>query len=84
MFIMESVYVIIAENGEHGLWSVTSYSSMVKAEENLSGVAEKIAKELGVGEYSGKEPWTELYKRSGLITNGDSNISIEIHETVVN
>lgn len=81
---MEKVYVIIAENGEHGLWSVTSYSTLDKAKNNLNDVTERVAKELGVCEYHGTKPLIEIYSESGFVTNGSSNISIEIHKTVLN
>lgn len=80
---MKKVYVTIAENGEHGIWSVSSYSSLEHAQEDLKNVAEKVANELGRCEYHGINPTFEVYEQGGFVTDESINISIDIHETTL-
>lgn len=80
------VYVIIAENGEHGVWSVTSHSSRTKAIKSLKLVADNVIKEMASMGFDKDKVAIEINEDYGWgsIECDGSIVHISIHETEMN
>lgn len=83
---MDKVYVVIAENGSEGIYSVTTHSTLEEAQDSLSTVASQLIEIMGESEgwgTKGTKPRVELNERGGFVTNDSDIINLDIYETKI-
>lgn len=78
---MKELFVIIAESGEQGIFSVTTYSTHEKAYKNLRGIAKQVVGDFGIDtdDFS-----IEVGKEGALVTIEGNIVHINIFKTLLN